>query len=1773
MKQMKHVLSLLLAVALIVSAVPVLGLRVNAANEAVVEIAAASGSMDLTELGNADWMHFTGKETGPQIDRKGIYGGSTAKAEKIEFYDLSDQNGRTFGQSKDQCARYQTFVPEVSGKLSSVEVAVIKKGAVSDLVAKLYKMGETKEELATVTVPASDITDNELLALNFGSDIALEAGTTYAVVLTQATLGQEEYRWCKSTTSFASGKIKEDGSWVQENTAASLRVIVGDPADIVEPTPVNILSFELVGAMTMDTTMSDSAATYSWTDGMPTKAASNLRTGGVLNYKQGDESTVGTIPEEAGWKLSVPASADVQTLTFVSGVWNSSCEIYIYANGDTSKPVYSNAELNAGKTSKLLTYTVTIAPNTSIEVYGKMAAKAHSYGNMSLCAATLNRSETQTQPAVVEIAAASGSMNLTELGNADWMHFTGKKTGPQIDRKGIYGGSTAKAEKIEFYDLSDQNGRTFGQSKDQCARYQTFVPEVSGKLSSVEVAVIKKGAVSDLVAKLYKMGETKEELATVTVPASDITDNELLALNFGSDIALEAGTTYAVVLTQATLGQEEYRWCKSTTSFASGKIKEDGSWVQENTAASLRVIVGDPADIVEPTPVNILSFELVGAMTMDTTMSDSAATYSWTDGMPTKAASNLRTGGVLNYKQGDESTVGTIPEEAGWKLSVPASADVQTLTFVSGVWNSSCEIYIYANGDTSKPVYSNAELNAGKTSKLLTYTVTVAPYTSIEVYGKMTAKAYRDGNMSLCAATLSRSDSGEEDYIAKLREAVEEAQTLLDEFGDEIGAFQRQQLEEALAAAKTALNNEHLTQSEAYLQYLLLKGAISAAEASDTDKSYANKYASGIVCSFGWEGDKDAPILWVDGTYQLRDNGNKLITFGVDELAPKSAKWYNAEGYLPCFVSEYAKDGLQHKIETFADEVYVNGNRYEIAYSRMTTTNTTDKIQRLPRVSRDLVALNTDAAARTVEPGQTVVREYCVGADRFGGTYAYPENEVLAAQGSWAEHYEHMKNYWNKRLETLVKIESVPEEYADLIDAYKAGYIYTLIISDGYELHVGENGYDRVYDHDVIGMLATLIESGHTEHFADYAQFILQNIQYPDAAWKFSWPFALYLQKTGDYDTVLSFFENQGGKDGIKSNTHKIASERTVYDTNIKDANGKDARIMKITNAIDSKGYWTIDNWAALFGLTTYSYLCDELAAHASNDTDKAYYKAEYDWAQAEYADLLLSVEAVLKNTMEKYDFDYIPISMVTPNEQSKRKDPRDGNWAAHYLFGRWNWDGYLFGADQSSWLLGMTDKTYDYIIDQKSSVLPSPYTMGGYPGYSSAYNAGYYSAALSGEKWRDGGIKAYQWMINNAQSSPFGWWEGIHDPSTTSPWEQQSCTGTGSSQHMWGQSTATKILIDSFLAEKADGTIIAGRGLPAEWNADGQEIKISDWLCNGGKRIGFTMKSTAEYIDFTLTGDELANDVSLELIALKGNIKSASGCEFDAEAGTVLIPAGTRRVRVYLGQAVPVTGVELDKTELELTVNDTAKLTATVTPANADNAKVSWTSSDETVAIVDKNGNVTAVGAGTATVTVTTEDGGFTATCTVTVKAKAVPVDKSALEALYKELKDTANDGYTDETWNAFQKALTEAKQTLDNEDAKQGEVDAAAKALRNAAAALAKPEVKPADKTALAELVKKAEALKPADYTKKSFRAVETTLKTAKALLADETLTEVDQQKIDTAADALQKAMEGLVKADTKTPATGDSFDPVFWTGMMLLALGAAACVTLASKKSKKH
>lgn len=83
----------------------------------------------------------------------------------------------------------------------------------------------------------------------------------------------------------------------------------------------------------------------------------------------------------------------------------------------------------------------------------------------------------------------------------------------------------------------------------------------------------------------------------------------------------------------------------------------------------------------------------------------------------------------------------------------------------------------------------------------------------------------------------------------------------------------------------------------------------------------------------------------------------------------------------------------------------------------------------------------------------------------------------------------------------------------------------------------------------------------------------------------------------------------------------------------------------------------------------------------------------------------------------------------------------------------------------------------------------------------------------------------------------------------------------------------------------------------------------------------------------------------------------------------------------------VAVTGITINPTTQNLTVGNSAQLTATIFPANATNKNVTWTSSDSNVATIDSNGKVTAVAAGTTTITATTADGNKTATCAIIVQ------------------------------------------------------------------------------------------------------------------------------------------------------------------------------------------
>ena len=103
--------------------------------------------------------------------------------------------------------------------------------------------------------------------------------------------------------------------------------------------------------------------------------------------------------------------------------------------------------------------------------------------------------------------------------------------------------------------------------------------------------------------------------------------------------------------------------------------------------------------------------------------------------------------------------------------------------------------------------------------------------------------------------------------------------------------------------------------------------------------------------------------------------------------------------------------------------------------------------------------------------------------------------------------------------------------------------------------------------------------------------------------------------------------------------------------------------------------------------------------------------------------------------------------------------------------------------------------------------------------------------------------------------------------------------------------------------------------------------------------------------------------------------------------------------VRLYYTPIVYPTAISLDQNTLSLSVGESATLTPTITPSDANtDTDITWSTSDTSVAAVS-NGVVTGIGSGTATITATTANG-KTATCAVTVNTASGPAYYSEIGA-----------------------------------------------------------------------------------------------------------------------------------------------------------------------------
>ena len=202
----------------------------------------------------------------------------------------------------------------------------------------------------------------------------------------------------------------------------------------------------------------------------------------------------------------------------------------------------------------------------------------------------------------------------------------------------------------------------------------------------------------------------------------------------------------------------------------------------------------------------------------------------------------------------------------------------------------------------------------------------------------------------------------------------------------------------------------------------------------------------------------------------------------------------------------------------------------------------------------------------------------------------------------------------------------------------------------------------------------------------------------------------------------------------------------------------------------------------------------------------------------------------------------------------------------------------------------------------------------------------------------------------------------------------------------------------DGVVAAKKDGSAIitataGGKSATCTVTVSVKNIPVKSISLNKSSAIievGSTEVLTAEIDPFNATNATVNWTSSDESVAT-----DSGGAVNALKAGTTNITAtaggkSAKCVVTVKQTVVKVTGITVTPSEIEIEEDETYPLSYTITPSDATDKTVTWTSSDESVATVSK-GVVTAVKDGTAIITATA--GGKSAKCTVTVTAKYRPV------------------------------------------------------------------------------------------------------------------------------------------------------------------------------------
>ncbi|MBQ1270047.1 MAG: Ig-like domain-containing protein, partial [Clostridia bacterium] len=212
-------------------------------------------------------------------------------------------------------------------------------------------------------------------------------------------------------------------------------------------------------------------------------------------------------------------------------------------------------------------------------------------------------------------------------------------------------------------------------------------------------------------------------------------------------------------------------------------------------------------------------------------------------------------------------------------------------------------------------------------------------------------------------------------------------------------------------------------------------------------------------------------------------------------------------------------------------------------------------------------------------------------------------------------------------------------------------------------------------------------------------------------------------------------------------------------------------------------------------------------------------------------------------------------------------------------------------------------------------------------------------------------------------------------------------------------------------------------RSVSMSWKAAVDNVMVDYYeIYRDGVKVGETTDLT--YTDGQLS-DNTAYVYTVKAVDTRKNVSEASTA---LNVTTLVAPEGAA-----------VSGIVIKEEYSTITVGKTLALTVEITPADAVNKLVEWTSSNESVATVDENGVVTAVGEGEAVITGVTDDGAYAAE-TIVIITNVTPGDVSedgTVDSWDATLVLRHDAGLTELTGNAILAADVSGDGVVDSWDA----------------------------------------------------------------------------------------------------------------------------------------